>query len=240
LSNDEFKLEPIDTPLPFGDPSPVDKAPAARCESCGGPAEDGDLCAACKRAFEGVLKQVDEAPEPLPVPTMAANEPAVHQPTSAVELEALFDQLAVAPPPPAAVEQSSAFETALIVEEPVVAEVHVAPAPVAANEATIDVRPEIVEEPAVVTTPAVAAMPAIVEEPAPPPAPVEAAAPKPAPVVVPAVPAAAHAPVAPRRGLRTLGAVAAAAIVIATIGIPLSKLWLSRQKFVVVHQQKLQ
>jgi len=103
--------------------------------------------------------------------------------------------------------------------------------PVVPAKTAIDDHAAIVALPAIDETNA--PQPALIEAAEPKPAPVEAAEPKAAPA---AVPAAAHVPVRPRRGLRVLGALATAAIVVATVGIPLSKLWLSKQKIVVVQQ----
>jgi hypothetical protein len=49
--------------------------PAARCESCGGPAEVGDLCSRCQQAFHSLL----DAP-PAYEPIAVAAPPAVAQP----------------------------------------------------------------------------------------------------------------------------------------------------------------
>ena len=206
MSNDDFEFEPTDAGLPFDDPSAGNKTPGARCDSCGGPAEGGGLCAVCKRTFEGVLNQDDE---PLAPPQITSEAPATEV-KSAADIEALFDQFASARANPPVVEEP--------VEEAVIAKpILIEPKPILL---------EIEEEPAAVLAP-----PPIVEEPVRKPAPVEAV-----PETETATPAPTRAVVAPRRGLRGLGAVAAAAIVIATIGIPLSKLWLSRQEIVVVQQ----
>jgi TonB family protein len=170
LFNDDFKLEPTDASLPFDNPSPVVKAAAtARCDCCGGPADDGDLCSVCRHAFEGVLKQVDESPAP------------------AIDLPVAVEPAATVIPHTADVQQTAAIEETPIVEEAAAAPRSEGPA-----------APTVREPPAVVPV------------------------------------AAASARSSGR--LRSLGAAAAAAIVIATIGIPLSKFWLSRQKIMVVEQ----
>jgi protein TonB len=49
---------PADTPVETVSSAP----PSARCESCGGPADDADLCDACQRAFHAVIES--RKPEP--------------------------------------------------------------------------------------------------------------------------------------------------------------------------------
>lgn len=157
MNNDDFDLEPIAASLPFDEPAASDKAATpARCESCGGPAEDGDLCGTCKRAFDAVLRAT----------------PLEHSEPPVQPFERPFETAAVP-------------DAALAVESD-------APALHSAGEREGEV---------------VAA--AAVTEPK------------------PAVAASSG------RALRTLGTIAAAAIVIVTIGVPLSRLWLSRQTIVV-------
>ena len=217
MSNDDYKFEPPDAGFPVDNPWAGTKTPSARCDSCGGPAEGGGLCAVCKRTFEGVLNQEDE---PFAPPKITSEAPATEV-KSAADIEALFDQFASARAKPPVVEEP--------VEDAVIAE----PILIEPKQILFEPKPilfEMEEEPAAVLAP-----PPIVEQPVRKPAPVEAV-----PETETATPAPTRAAAAPRRGLRGLGAVAAAAIVIATIGIPLSKLWLSRQEIVVVQQPEPQ
>ena len=58
-------------------PAHLDRdAPAARCESCGGPAEDGNLCSRCQQAFHSLL---DAPPACDPVAVAAPRAPVVDQ-----------------------------------------------------------------------------------------------------------------------------------------------------------------
>ncbi len=48
---------PVDEPTTDDPAAPLDSdAPAARCESCGGPADDADLCSPCQQAFHSLLE----------------------------------------------------------------------------------------------------------------------------------------------------------------------------------------
>ena len=190
MHNDDFNLDPIPAPLPFDDPPPSDKEPArARCESCGGPAEDGHLCATCSRAFEAVLRA-----------TSFDGSSQTEQP-----FEPAFTRR---PAPPATIQATGTDNDLTPVPEPAVVAGD-APAPEEAA-ASLPAEPSVADS-----------------------SPAAAPATAPAPVVRP-VPAAA----ASRRGLRSLGTVAAAAIVVATVGIPLSRLWLSRQTIVITQEIK--
>jgi TonB family protein len=70
-------------------------APSARCESCGGPADGGDLCHACQHAFHPLLDS--SLPAPAPDAFVPAREPA---PAPAI---AVAPEVPVAPPAPAPV-----------------------------------------------------------------------------------------------------------------------------------------
>jgi TonB family protein len=62
---------PVDVPAAHLDSD----APAARCETCGGPAVDGGLCSACQQAFGSLLDSARPAPAPdafVPAPEVAA------------------------------------------------------------------------------------------------------------------------------------------------------------------------
>src|SRR5689334_6294570 len=50
-------------------------SPAARCQSCGGPTADGDLCKSCKQAYAPVLSSV-AAPQPPDAAAIAGMQKA--------------------------------------------------------------------------------------------------------------------------------------------------------------------
>lgn len=105
---------------------------SGRCESCGGPAEDADLCAACQRAFHSVIEtKKPEAPAENPVAAVqevASAEPSP-APVSASSISAPPDLPSVSPagiaplPPPlrpaAAAAAAIAPPPAITVREPV-------------------------------------------------------------------------------------------------------------------------
>jgi protein TonB len=84
-------------------------APAARCESCGGPADDGNLCSACQHAFHSLLDNTLAAPGPavaaaseIPVPPVPA--PVVTADAAPTDQERTVIRVKAAPPaaePPA-------------------------------------------------------------------------------------------------------------------------------------------
>ena len=85
-------------------------APAARCESCGGPADDGNLCSACQHAFHSLLDHAlatpgptvaaaPEIPVPPPAPVAAAEAAPQAQAGPVIEMKAATP--APAPPAPA-------------------------------------------------------------------------------------------------------------------------------------------
>ncbi len=67
---------PVDEPTADDPAAHLDRdAPAARCESCGGPADEADLCSPCQQAFHSLLDRTN-APAPAaeavaPVPEAA-------------------------------------------------------------------------------------------------------------------------------------------------------------------------
>lgn len=82
--------------------APAATAPAARCQSCGGPSTEGDLCSSCKQAFASVLgapapkPPVDAAiaalPKPpviqLKAPTVIKTPPPTPQPVACANVSA--------------------------------------------------------------------------------------------------------------------------------------------------------
>ena len=83
-------------------------SPAARCQSCGGPCANGDLCESCKQAFASVLgnatvpKPSDESAAtagPQRTPTVEQRAPAVEQKAPTVEQKAPIVVKTTVPPP---------------------------------------------------------------------------------------------------------------------------------------------
>ena len=105
--------------------------PAARCESCGGPAEVGDLCSRCHQAFHSLL-DAPSASEPIAVAAPPA-PPAVVQQEVVPVVSAVPAEPEVAPvvsPVPAEPEQTViAVRAPVAPVAPVVPVVEAAPAP---------------------------------------------------------------------------------------------------------------
>jgi TonB family protein len=108
----------------------------ARCESCGGPAEAGDLCSRCQHAFHSLL---DAAPGPDPIVVAAPPvPPGVAEPEVAPVMSARPAEPEVAPavssgpaePAPAVI----AARTPATPDAPVVPVVEAVPAPQAAPQ----------------------------------------------------------------------------------------------------------
>ena len=200
---------PVDEPTADDPAAHLDSdAPGARCESCGGPADEADLCSPCQQAFHSLLDSHTAL-----APAAEAVAPVLE------EALAPATEVAVAPvvvAAPAAV---------AIPEPPAAPAVAIAVAPVAPAPA--------VQAPVAAAAPAPVKSTIQIKKPAPAPvveAPVEVAppqpkAPKPAPV------AAAVATTAPQpSSVRTIAAGAAIIVVVAAIGFPLSRLWLGGQE----------
>ena len=206
----------VAVPTPVDEPTADDPAvhldsdaPAARCESCGGPADDADLCSPCRQAFHSLLDSTS-----APAPAAGAVAPLVEA-ALAPTTEVAVAPVVVAVPAPSAIPEPQAAPAVAIAVAPAVA-------PAAA-----------VQAPAPAAAPAPVKSTVQIKKPAPAPvveAPVEVAppqrkAPRPAPA------AAAVAATAPRPSrVRTIAAGAAIVVVVAAIGFPLSKLWLGGQE----------
>ena len=208
-SDDENSPDPLQqSALPFDEPAPAVAADAAaRCESCGGPAEAGDLCAVCERAFHGLL----DAPRDNEKPEVSDH---------AAELDALFKALETTPSEAPATFEAPAPPALSEVLAPPVADVETGPPPAT-------VTPAVATESATSASPA-PPMPAAPAVPAAPALSVEAVAPEkqsaPATVAVRAL----------RVGqFRSLATAAAIVIIVSAIGVPLTKLWLGRQQQII-------
>jgi TonB family protein len=200
---------PVDVPTADDPAAHLDSdAPAARCESCGGPADEADLCSPCQQAFHSLLDST-HAPAPdadVVAPVVAAALAPAPQVAVAPAVVAAPAAVAIPKPPaaPAVAIAVAQVAPAPAVQAPVAA---AAPAPV---KSTIQIKKP---------------PPAPVAE-----APVEVAppqpkAPRPAPV------AAAVATTAPQpSSVRTIAAGAAVIVVVAAIGFPLGRLWLGEQE----------
>jgi protein TonB len=216
-------------PVPHDVPSPGDgDASFARCEVCGGPAEDGgDLCSTCRETFQALL----ETPAAqAPTPVQRADEPA---PAAAVApvVAVVEAAVAVAPEPvvaPAVATAVSPPEEAAVV--PAAPPVDVPPPPVQpSSPIQIKVRPPVVPAPAAEAAPEAAAPPHAEAAPARPQAPKVAKS--------AAARAASPAPVAqPASNSRRVAALALVAVALAAIGFPLSKLWLGQQEMPAIVQ----
>jgi len=213
-------------PPPHGDSDGA----SARCESCGGPAADGNLCPSCQQAFHALLDTNAAPPADAVTETVAPVQDTGVAPaglvTDAPAASADSDATVVSPVP--------AFSAAPAVDaEPAVA---VAP------PAVIAVRPvplvDAVPSPVAPADAPVAATSVIrIKTPPPPAAPVEpvpqAKAPKAAAPV-----AAVSVPLQRTSSLRRIGAAAAVIVALAAIGFPLGKLWLGQESSPIIREEQ--
>ena len=228
-----------------------DDAPGGRCEVCGGPSDDHDLCPTCRETFQALL----EPPAPVAVPhesVAPASEQAVEHtpPQPAVSSESAVQAASVAPAvvsqPTSSVAISDVVATmeAPVTPPAAVAATVVVPATAAAPVPTPAVTPaqaqaqaspaiQIKVRPPVIFSSAQEASLAIVDQAPPrPESAARAAAPKvsasrPAPSkpATPSVPSAQ-----PASSMKKIAAVVAVAVALAAIGFPLGKLWLGHQE----------
>jgi hypothetical protein len=220
-------LPPVDVPATHDDAD----VRGSRCESCGGAADDGDLCATCKNAFHSLFDNSARAQsEPLAaspdveatviLPTSVAlpAQPSPVADTSVISVPAAVAPAVVAAPVAAAAPAAAAPSTAAPVVERL-------PEPpkirIRAEQPAAPVAAQAVAEPGVEHQAAVADV-----KPARPARPKAAAGPSSkssAPAQPPVMP---NVPAAGRSRIGTLGAAAAVVVVLAAIGFPLSRLWL--------------
>lgn len=196
-------------------------APSARCESCGGPAVDGNLCPSCQQAFHAVLDSPNSAPPAGAVETVApAREVAVTPVVPVASEVPAAVSAAMAVHAESAPGASPAVSTAATPVSPV-AQVSAAPAP--PQVAAAEMAPAPVKSAIRVKTPPPPpdVAPVASVDPVP-----QAKGPKPvAPVAAAAVPPAQRTSPA-----RTIAGAAAVIVVLAAIGFPLAKLWLGGQE----------
>ena len=204
-------------------PSHVDNdAPSARCESCGGPAEDGNLCQSCRQAFHALLDTSAAPRSDAVAATVAPVQDVVVPPVESADSDATV------------VSQAPAISPACAIDA--------APSPAAAPPAAqvTPVRP--VSAPSASSSVAAADVaPANsvirIKTPPPPAAPVEPVPQANAPM--PAAPVAAVA-AAPQRtsSLRTIGPAAAVIVILAAIGFPLGRLWLGQESSYIIREEQ--
>ncbi len=220
-------LPPVDVPATHDDAD----VRGSRCESCGGAADDGELCAACKNAFHTLFDNSARArPEPsgaspdveatviLPTSVALSAQPSPVADTSVISVPAAVAPAVVAAPvadaaPAAAAPSTSAPVLESLPEPPKIR--------IRAEQPAAPVAAQTVAEPGAEHQAAVAEA-----KPARPARPKAVAGPSPkasAPAKPPVMP---NVPAAGRSRLGTLGAAAAVVVVLAAIGFPLSRLWL--------------
>ena len=239
----------------FTDSTPADPpphhddgdSPGARCEVCGGPSDDHDLCPVCRETFQALL----EPPPPVAVPqqlVVPASEQAVddtsEQPAvaneSAVEVAAVAPAVVSEPTSDVAVSDPvAAIEAAVtapaVVAAPVVVPATVAAPAVAPTPAQAPVSPAIqikVRPPVVFSSAQEASLATVDQAPPRPESAARAAAPKAsASRPAPSKPEATSvASVQPASSTKKIAAVVAVAVALAAIGFPLGKLWLGHQE----------
>ena len=220
-------LPPVDVPATHDDAD----VRGSRCESCGGAADDGDLCATCKNAFHTLFDnsaraQLDpsgaspdvEATVILPTSIALSAQPLPVADTSVISVPAAVVPVVVAAPVAAAAPAADAPSTAAPVLESL-------PEPpkirIRAEQPAAPVAAQTVAEPGVELQAAVAEA-----KPARPARPRAVAGPSPKANASAQPPAMPSVPAAGRSRIGTLGAAAAVVVVLAAIGFPLSRLWL--------------
>jgi protein TonB len=211
-------------------PSHVDgDAPSARCESCGGPAEAGNLCQSCQQAFQALL----DTNAAQTAGTVEGTTAPVHE-LAVVPAERVAEEPVASPDADATV-VGLAPATCAVETEPTVA---------AARAAAAPMRPVIpgsaVPSPVAPADAAPVAATSVIRVKTPPPppdAPVEPVLPAKAPKPVAPVALAAVSPQRPS-SLRTIGAAAAVVVVLAAIGFPLSRLWLGQESSPIIREEQ--
>jgi hypothetical protein len=233
-----------DSPAVDGDAHPVhvdavppedESALAPRCHSCGGVADEGDLCSACEHAFHSLLDS-NTLPPPRPDAHPVFGETALPSPVTEPILEKAAESDPIAIAAAALDALSSASESKpvkpadpdpVVVSEPAIAVLSAPPAvePVEAEP--------VVAAVATITQPTPPPMPVTVPAPGPKPEPVLATPKIPAPAAR-REPAVVAVPAASGGRNRSVVMTGAAVVIVAAIGVPLTRMWLGRQEVQIV------